>query len=270
MIRGLLCKYNDRIAVGIITHSNLLPGLEKLQPEFRNRIIKTSYFGSGDERSSNDWYRHCDLILVLGTPRVPTTTVVEYLVRIGEWEAACRPSEWGEVYWHAETTDGDSLRLSGRGYYDPLWMKAHRAIVRASIVQAIGRGRGILQDGCDVVVLSSEECGLRVINEPVPYLNDQSVRAWRLLRKLTDKKPKNNNYTKMSVNTSEVAHASGIDERNVRRILSHLESLQLIHRDGPRSGWILGPSQSAAIDAAPVSVSRDHHHPISSQEGVST
>ncbi|MCG6158333.1 hypothetical protein [Rubinisphaera margarita] len=268
LIRGLLCKYLDRIAVGVITHSNLLPAIEKLEPEFRDRIIKTSYYGSGDERSSNDWYRHCDLILVLGTPRVPATTVIEYLIRIGEWDAACAASEWGEIYWHAETTDGEDLKLSGRGYYDPLWMTAHRAIVRANVVQAIGRGRGILKDGCDVIVLSSEECGLRVINDRPPTMNDQLVRVWGLIQELTARNLKLINYTKLAVSTSEVADAAHVPLRTARYLLSELESLNLIHREGPRSGWLRGPAPASQMSSAPDSAGRDNSNPDPQTEGV--
>ncbi|MCG6157712.1 hypothetical protein [Rubinisphaera margarita] len=135
--------------------------------------------------------------------------VIEYLIRIGEWDAACSTPEWGEVYWHAEITAGEDLKLSGRGYYDPLWMKAHRSIVRENVVQAIGRGRGILKDSCDVIVLSSEECGLRVINEPVPYVNDRSVRVLDQLRELSTVLWMRYRDTDQSSSSSRAAIASG-------------------------------------------------------------
>lgn len=260
LVRGLLCQYHDRPRIGLITHSNLLDALENLEPEFRERIVKTSYYGSGDERSSNDWYGQCDLILVLGTPRVPTETVVEYLIRIGELEAACSPSVWGDVFWHAVMTSGAPKKLSGRGYHDPLWMKAHRAIVRANIVQAIGRGRGILKDGCDVIVLSSEECGLRVIDAQAPLLGDHLWSLYGQFCELTARKPLNSIYKKLAVSTSEVAQATNLPERTTRHMLADLEALQLIHRESPRSGWYLGPKASegsAVNESHPESQSPD-------------
>lgn len=248
LIRGLLCRYPDRQNVGLIVHSNHVGYLEQLEPEFARWIIKTSYYGSGDERSSNAWHHECDLLLILGTPRVPQETVVEYLVQIGELEAACQQPVWDEFYWHGMTVSGEEQRFQGRGYRDPTWRKAHQSIVRAALVQAIGRGRGILADGCDVIVLSSEECGLPIIDGPAPFLNESAVQLWQFIDQLTAKKPNRYLYRKVAVSTAELALASDLPIRTCRRLLTELESFNLVQRDGPRSDWYLTPLKSSSSD----------------------
>ena len=61
--------------VGLITHSTLTACVKRLEQSFGERIVQTAYFGSGNERASNDWYKLCDLVIVAGTPRVDTSAI---------------------------------------------------------------------------------------------------------------------------------------------------------------------------------------------------
>ncbi|MCB0080185.1 MAG: hypothetical protein KDE47_04620, partial [Caldilineaceae bacterium] len=255
LVRGLLCKYRDRERIGVITHSNLLPVINRMEPEFSERIVKTTYFGSGDERSSNAWHNECDLILILGTPRVPPSTVITLLAQIGELKAAQTIPKWDVVHWYARTTQGEQKKFEGRGYYDPIWLKAHRAIVRSNLVQAVGRGRGILDNGCDVILLSSDECGLLVIDERVPLLNERLLQVCIKLQHLTARKPNNSIIGKLAVSTSQVANAINAPQRTARQLLSELEQLGLIHRESPRSGWMLtspAPAHTSTLMEEPI------------------
>ncbi|MEK6262247.1 MAG: hypothetical protein AABP62_26920 [Planctomycetota bacterium] len=61
--------------VGLITHSTLTACVKRLEQPFGNRIVRTTYFGSGSERASNEWYKLCDLVIVAGTPRVDASAI---------------------------------------------------------------------------------------------------------------------------------------------------------------------------------------------------
>ncbi|HBN75169.1 MAG TPA: hypothetical protein DD473_04995, partial [Planctomycetaceae bacterium] len=124
-----------------------------------------------------------------------------------------------------QTTSGTELKVTGRGYWNPIWRKAHRAIVRAGLVQAIGRGRGILKNGCDVVVLSTEECGLQVVDDSVPYFPDHLWDFYDQLTNLDAKNPINTLYRNVAHNTSEYAKRTGLPERTVQFKLKQLEEL---------------------------------------------
>jgi hypothetical protein len=190
ILRGVLARYPDRTRVGLITHRSALKALERLEAGERSRFVETTYFHSGQDRSSNSWHEKCDLLLIVGTPRVPPQAVAEYLVQVGELEAACTEPKWDTLYWHGETEQGASVRIEARGYQDDAWRTAHRDLVRANLVQAIGRGRGILENGCDVLVFSTEECGLAIAAEPCPWMNEQMATVYQAVRELTDTKSK--------------------------------------------------------------------------------
>jgi len=241
LLCGLLAKRRDCARVGLITHRPLLQGLAGLEEEFRSRIVMSTYFGSGEERSSNVWHQQCDLIVILGTPRVPPQAVAEYLVQVGDIAAACRKPPWGTLYWQGKLPDGGEKRIEGRGYLDPDWRRAHRDLVRATLVQAIGRGRLTLESGCDVVVCSSEECGLRVIDGRIPWLNEEARQIWSLINQLTAEKSKRDLLEKVAVSTAEVAQQLDRPERTVRNLLTDLEWHGLVYREGPRSGWKVSP-----------------------------
>ena len=245
MLRGLLAKHRESRRVGLMTHRPQLKAIDQLEHWFRRRIVMSTYFGSGDERSSNAWYQDCDLLIILGTPRVPPEAIMKYLIQVGEQQVACSEPVWGAVYWQGRTTTGEIQTFEGRGFHDRHWRNAHRDCVRAALVQAIGRGRLILDTGSDVIVVSTEECGLRVIDEPVPRLNDSAIEVFDQVRQLTAKKSNKSTIDFLAVSTAEVAQALNRPARSIRHVLAELESFHLIQRDGPRSGWSLTSTETA-------------------------
>ena len=185
MLRGVLADRPQFTRVGVICHRPHVASVKALNGEFNERLVKVAYFGSGEDRSSNEWHTRCDLIVVAGTPRIRTAVVAAHLIQVGEIGAACREPQWGTLYWQGETETGQPIKVKGAGYQDERWRCAHRDLVRAQLVQAIGRGRGVLESGCEVLVLSNEECGLPVSEAKPELLNDSSIAILNAVRRLT-------------------------------------------------------------------------------------
>src|SRR5690606_36373534 len=124
-------------------------------------IARVSYLGSGIERASNGWHKACDLLIVAGTPRIAHDAVQSHLLQCDETEAAADPDKgnWGPVAWRGYRQDGSRVIVQSHGYRNPAWRRAHHELVRAQLVQAVGRSRGLLPDGIPSVVVSTDECG---------------------------------------------------------------------------------------------------------------
>ena len=226
--------------VGLITHSTLTACVKRLEQPFGRRMVRTAYFGSGSERASNDWYKGCDLVIVAGTPRVNAVAIRERLCQLGEFDAAGIDGDWGEVQWRGRTQSGEARIVRGRGYQQPDWWKAHQSLVRAAIVQAVGRGRGVLEDGCDVIVISNEECGLPLADRhSIPDLTDKHCEAARLVAELSATDA-SKNPGRQPVTTARVSERLGVGERETRYILNDLERLGMVCRVGERGGWLPG------------------------------
>lgn len=237
MLRGLLADRPQFQQVGIIAHRTHVRFIENLEPAYRQRIVKISYFGSGEDRSSNEWHTQCDLIIIAGTPRVPPGAVATYLVQIGEVAAACERAEWGKLVWYGETESGETVKVQGCGYQDELWRGANRDLVRAALVQAVGRGRGILSTGCEVIVLSTEECGLVLSDAGVESLSGTNHRVLTALKELSMEFPNKYYLGKSIVSTRSIAEAVGLSKERVREVLRHLERRGLVQKVGERRGW---------------------------------
>ena len=241
VLRGILGKHPDCRRVGVIAHSSHQTAVRKLGAPFDERIAKVSYFGSGLDRSCNDWHRECDLLVILGTPRIREGIVREYLFQIGQVGAACRDVEWKRFMWLGATESGEQVRVEGAGYRDDAdWRRAHRNLVRSKLVQAIGRARGTLTEGIDVVVVSSEECGLPLSESHSDTINGTATAILDLMkRQLTEQNPTYIYVENASVSTAEISKSLKLSARRVRQVLVHLESQRLVRRLGERSGWAL-------------------------------
>lgn len=262
-IRGVMSMYPEARRVGVITHRPLVSYLNLIGESFAARIVKATYFGSGADRASNDWYKQCDLIIVAGTPRVNSVVVQQRLIQFGDYGAAGENPDWGEVLWRGLTEAGQEVIVTNRGYRHPLWHKAHRSLVRAELVQAAGRGRSILEDGCEVAIISTEECGFPLVNQIesrtsslaqceislLTYLRDLSAENLPTAN-LSAENPKRISIEKAPISsgmpksppmrsTAEIAVAIGLKERRTREILSGLECRGLVARHGDRGGWSL-------------------------------
>lgn len=140
--------------------------LRRIARDQDGRLLVTHY-GSGRDRSSNEWISRCDGLVLIGTPRPQATAVVAELVRRLDVEALVAGSRWGRRDWEAVTIDGGRVRCAGRGYLDPRWAAAAAAVTRVSLMQALERARTVVPAGGDSeapggipVLLVSGEGGL--------------------------------------------------------------------------------------------------------------
>jgi hypothetical protein len=240
-VRGLLRKvlslYSDARKVGVITHKSQLPELDKLDALWSKRIVKREYYHSGKDRASNAWLG-CDLIVVLGTPRVPPVAVRDGLLRLGRMEAAAGDGDFGTVRWEGRTVAGKMVWNDGRGYGDPSWAEMQNLLVREALLQAVGRGRGVISGGVPVVVVSNEPLGLPLADNPLDPVTDTQDETYRLVVRLTAQIAKENNIAGRAVMTLQVAQSSPYKERYVRQLLSSLSFHGLLSRKGARGGWL--------------------------------
>ena len=166
-MRGIMAKYADRKLIGVIGHKKHIEsilGVEgsktktgTLDKQTRARICKRSYWGKGDERASNEWLE-CDLIIVIGTPRVNSIVLGQRLIAGGKITEAADPEHgsFGEVQWTGMTRSGMERTVTHRMPTDPDWRAEYEAQTTAHLLQAIGRGRAVLgSGGVEVVAVTT-------------------------------------------------------------------------------------------------------------------
>ena len=273
ILRGVFSAFPQFRRVGIIidkTHVPLILGTARkgtnLDECFRQRVAKVEHFRSGASRGSNDWMGECDALIVAGTPRVPPSAVRTRLIQAGNTAAAARDGEWERDYWTGTDATGRRHTIKTAGYRDHDWHQAHRAIVRAELLQAVGRGRGILEAGLPVMVISNENLGLPLCEIDVHPLPDGAIAVLDAMKRLSEQKSKGAAGQKpdttdtqlteqnskeylleiTSVSTSEIASAVGKSNRWVLELLKDLFARGLVQKIGQRGGWVLstGPDPS--------------------------
>ena len=169
-LRGTMAQYADRTRIGVIGHKKhieaMLEGFTKrdgskipptLDEQTRARICKWSHWGKGDERASNDWLE-CDLIIIVGTPRVNSNVLGQRLITAGKITAAADPEQgsFGEVQWTGMTQSRMERPVTHRMPTDPDWREEYETQTIAHLLQAVGRGRAVLgSDGVEVVAITT-------------------------------------------------------------------------------------------------------------------
>lgn len=246
VVRGLLRKvlalHPAARKVGVITHKCHLPEIDKLDPLWRGRIARTEYYHSGKDRASNSWLG-CDLIVVLGTPRLPPSALRDGLIRSGRVDAASVDGRFGTVEWEAETASGNIVRRTGSGYGEPSWADMQKWLVAEALLQAVGRGRGVTDRGVPVTVVSNEPLGLTVADEPLVPVTDPQAETYRRVVELTVQNAKDTPLAIRTVTTAEVTARSPHQESNVRKHLSSLSSHGLLTKQGERGGWLCNQAE---------------------------
>jgi hypothetical protein len=277
-----ISRYPTAQRIGVICDRAHLPAVTgnaksgAMLPEaLRNRIVKTDYFRGTDGRASNAWQHECDLLVVAGTPRVPPSVVKSRLIRAGRTAAAARPDEWvgwGWDWWSAVTISGDRRTVKTLAYRDHDWRRAYRNIVRAELEQCIGRGRSIRESGIPVVVITTDDLGLPLIDDELPVLGEADEKillaAAKLLTEQLSKETGSQPAThhqgperteqlskgleskangtipyiyldNTSVSSQSIATVIQKTDRFVRQVLCRLEKFGFVTRKSSRSGWSL-------------------------------
>jgi hypothetical protein len=279
VLQAVMQSFSEFRRIGIVCHRKHVPilrGTAKhglvLDDPCRQRITKLEYFRGGENRASNHWIDECDFLIVAGTPRVPPAVVRTHLLRIDKSQAAgleCGQQGWDTQLWIGTTEDGKPCEVEGRGYANPDWGSAYRALVHAELMQTVGRGRAICENGIPVVVLTNEDLGFPIFKMKTDpgKTYDFDFRVLSAIRELNDKNAtgelndKNANIyianLSFSVSSSAIAKKAGISLRSTIRILNRLLSRKLVVKHGKRGGW------SAA---APMPLGVSTAYPVNSLE----
>ena len=276
ILAGLLLKFADRQKVGIITHrchvavARGTAHAARLPDALASRIVRVEHFRSGESRGSNDWLESCDMLIVLGTPRVPPAAVKNRLFVLGKVMAASRDGQWEADYWSGVTLDGKRRTIKTAAYRDHDWHASHRAIVRAELIQSAGRGRGLCENGIPVVVVSNESLNFPILEaEEIKSLTKNEISGLRAVATLSEqnsKRKSENAYRNKTLNsislefcsdkpvsTFDLAVELNKTVRYAQKILNSLLRHGLVERIGDRGGWLLTDAGKAVcLQPGPV------------------
>ena len=247
IVRGLLARYPNTQKVGLITLRRHVPALEELEPRWRKRLARIDYFGSGQDRASNEWL-NCDLLLIIGTPRVPPSAVRHGLIQIGNFDDAAQDGEWAVICWEGKTSDGRFLAVQGYGYRNTAWAEVHGMLVRDALLQAVARGRGLTDRGIPVVVCSNEKLNLSLAPFTLQPIKDSEGQVYEAFLELTEQNANSILLVDCSVTTSDVAKKAGFSERYTSKILRKLSFLGLLKAKGERGGWQLAEAHKPRLN----------------------
>lgn len=171
-VRGIMIANPTKTRIGIICHSSHHKALSRLGKTLAKRIVKATYFGSGEDRASNEWLElGLDLLLVVGTPRIGPSDVQTRMIQLGLDRSAPSASNWVPRWWQGKTENKDEIVVRTRKYAHPVWQRVYDFDVQGSLKQAIGRARSILPHGMDVMVVTCEPLGIPLADQsviPVP------------------------------------------------------------------------------------------------------
>jgi hypothetical protein len=255
VVRGLLTKYKQCNSIGIICHQCHVSDIKSLPDYWMSRIKKISYFHSGEDRASNDWLK-CDLLIVLGTPRVPPSAVRNLLLSFDKIEAAKWDSDFVSFSWTGKNEKGHLVGVIGKKYSNPDWDWANSLLVKETLRQATGRARSITQEAIPVILISNEPLDLIISADNITEVSDEEdatlhtvltaishIHSQKGTTQLSDKSL--NKYILGDLSpksvTSEEVHKCFPNEslRNIQRRLTKLVQIGLLVRLKPRKGFML-------------------------------
>jgi hypothetical protein len=242
-VRGILHDLPRYLRVGILTHSTLANVIrETVGLPHATRIVKVDYFGSGSSRGDNSWMAECDLLIVLGTPRVAIHDIRDMLFRLSKIDAAClseAEAGWTEVRHVITATYPDVGRVSAtvplRRYRQSEWHEAYCYLVRTELIHSLGRARPYNHDGIPCVCVTVEDLGEHTVISPHPFYPISTAQA-RVLRELyrTDAKGE---WVRLRRTVPQIAAALGLAAPTVREELRDLREDGRVEKAGERLGW---------------------------------
>jgi hypothetical protein len=256
ILRGLLWDLPQK-KVGVLTHQKLAKKLPDLLEEpFKSQIVMSEYFGSGLSRGSNRWHRECDVLLILGTPRVGSRAVREHLIKLGNFRAFGLNRDqagWGWDCWSGVREDEKRVTVKTSHYRDWDWHYAYCSLVRSELIQAVGRGRGILPEGIPVYVVTTENLappdredginGLRIANHPFAPLTESQLAVLGTLR--------NERGIWLMRRTTDVARLLGLSRQRAGELLGELEKAKRVCRFGAWKWYLAERINQIKSEAAP-------------------
>lgn len=298
VLRGLLSRLPYQ-RVGVIAHREHVSVVEAC-----GRVRRAAYFRGVDSRGSNSWQEACDCLIVLGTPRVPPTVIKHRLIQTGKSAAAGRSEDWvawKPDYWSGITTNGNRVTIQTLAYRDHDWHHTHQQIVKAELKQSIGRARSVTGGGIPVLVVTTEDLALPILDDDVSPLTDSEEKVLAAIKKLSVlsgqvptanvAEPSGQALTGESIaeisgetstkyllggsphSTRSIAEEVSKDGRWVLRMLANLERRGFVRRVGQRGGWF--PCKPPMVDLyaaagfLPSNTPSPHFEPSYSSHGCS-
>jgi hypothetical protein len=241
IVQGLLHDIPHR-RLGLITHRTLhervVKWLGKNTSTDTSRLTKVSYFGA-QSRGSNEWIGCCDALLIIGTPRVPPSSIRRHLLLLGKREASrltAAEADWHDEPWTGRTESGAETVVDTRRYRNPDWHAAYLSLVRSELKQAIGRGRSLLPNGIPVFAVTTECLGdIPIADHPYARLTQRQAGVLNVLMG-TDGLSK-----ERTLKTETIGQRIGVKKDRAYKILAQLEQDGRVKRRGDRGGWFLAP-----------------------------
>ena len=240
MLRGLLYDL-PQSSVGVITHKPLIEKglLKALGKKYSKRIVMLEYFLGGQSRGSNEWIEKCDVLIVLGTPRVPTHAIRDRLIQLGK-DVSIKKSDdeagWCKDYWSGKLATGLRKTVKTLHYKNHDWHSAYCDMVVAELKQAVGRARPILDSGIPVYLVTTEELG-EVITGDTEFLPLTEPQT-RILATFGNRHGARKTTSEIATKV-ETFQKRAISEKQVRVTLSQLEKAGRVQRIGKRGGWLI-------------------------------
>jgi hypothetical protein len=251
LLRGLVHDLPADCKLGLITHqklSRLAP--KKLGDPYAAQLALVSHFRSGLSRGSNEWLDDdCDDILVAGTPRVPTLAIRVRLLQTGKLDAACLDKD--AAGWFTDThsvrlIDGTEAEVRSPRYRNDDWHQACLSLVTAELIQCIGRGRGHLDEGKPVIVVSTEHLpGIPVSARMARPFTKMQQRIWQALHD-ADGCP-------LTLKTDAIAETIDLGRSRTAEILKCMEEDGRVRKARKRKGWQPVPRPAAKGEEGTIS-----------------
>ena len=242
--------YHQPQRLGVIGHQDHMKAIFSaeeglLSPELRERVHLWTYFGQGLDRASNQWLE-CDLLLVLGTPRLPEHALRDKLIQQGLYpDAAVKPT-WSEFTFDALDSTGGLVTIGSKAHQEAAWHDEGLHQTTSALLQAIGRGRSILSEGIPVIVFSNTRLQQFTYHDehPVDLVTAVIVEVIEAVVRISGKSG--------VARSSEVAAELGKQRSNVSAALK--SACELGYLQNPSRGKYCPVVQSAGVIHGPMEV----------------
>ena len=242
--------YHQPQRLGVIGHQEHMKSIFSddgglLSPELRERVHLWTYFGQGLDRASNQWLE-CDLLLVLGTPRLPEQALRDKLIQQGLYPDAAVTPTWSEFTFDVNDSSGQIGTVLSKAHQESAWHDEGLYQTTSALLQAIGRGRSILPEGIPVIVFSNTRLQQFAYHDehPVDLVTPVIVEVIEAVTRISK--------SCGSARSSEVAAELGKQRSNVSAALKRASELGYL--ENPSRGKYCPIVRAAGVIQGPVEV----------------